>query len=133
MVVDKETCMGCKYCLMGCPYGARYTVEEWESYFPDGLQLSPYEEFAKQAFEEKSGIGVATKCDFCLDRLAEGKEPSCVAACQFSGAISPESPARPPPPWLPLSRRPSCSTITETFSRLIGRVSCNSVPSGRRI
>jgi Fe-S-cluster-containing dehydrogenase component len=81
VVVDKEICMGCKYCLMGCPYGARYSVEEWESYFPDGLELSPYEEFAKSAFEEKSGIGVATKCDFCIDRLAEGKEPSCVQAC----------------------------------------------------
>jgi molybdopterin-containing oxidoreductase family iron-sulfur binding subunit len=66
---------------MGCPYGARYTVEDWESYFPDGLPISPYEQFAKAYFEEHSGIGAATKCDFCLDRLAEGKEPSCVQAC----------------------------------------------------
>ncbi len=81
VVVNKEDCMGCKYCMMACPYGARYSVDDWESYFPDGLPLSPYEEFAKQAWEKKSGIGVATKCDFCLDRMAEGKEPSCVTAC----------------------------------------------------
>ena len=81
VVVDKDKCMGCKYCMMACPYGARYSVESWESYFPDGLELSPYEQFAKDYWEEHSGVGVATKCDFCRDRLDEGQEPACVKAC----------------------------------------------------
>jgi molybdopterin-containing oxidoreductase family iron-sulfur binding subunit len=87
IVVDKDTCMGCKSCLMACPYGARYTVESWESYFPDGLPLSEYEEFAKQQWEEKSGCGVATKCDFCLDRVAEGRDPACVEACAAKARV----------------------------------------------
>ena len=87
VIVEKEKCMGCKYCVMACPYGARYSVEEWESYFPEGLPLSPYEEFTKAAFEEKSGVGVATKCDFCLDRISEGKMPSCVDACPANARI----------------------------------------------
>jgi molybdopterin-containing oxidoreductase family iron-sulfur binding subunit len=66
---------------MGCPYGARYSVEEWESYFPEGLPLSEHEQFTKAQWEEKSGVGVATKCDFCKDRLGTDQLPACVAAC----------------------------------------------------
>jgi molybdopterin-containing oxidoreductase family iron-sulfur binding subunit len=86
VVVDKDKCMGCKYCMMACPYGARYSVDDWESYFPDGLPLSPYELFAKQFWEEHSGVGVATKCDFCRDRIP-GEEPACVKACPANARV----------------------------------------------
>ncbi len=53
----------------------------WARNFPEGLPLSPYEEFTKKAWEEESGVGVATKCDFCRDRISEGRDPACVEAC----------------------------------------------------
>jgi Fe-S-cluster-containing dehydrogenase component len=87
VVVEKEKCMGCKACILACPYGARYTVEKWESYFPEGLPLTPYEEFTKKAWEEKSGVGIATKCDFCLDRITKGGLPTCVDACAADARI----------------------------------------------
>jgi molybdopterin-containing oxidoreductase family iron-sulfur binding subunit len=87
VIVEKDKCMGCKYCIMACPYGARYSVEKWESYFPDGLPLSPLEEFQRKAWEEKSGCGVATKCDFCIERREEGREPACVEACPAKARI----------------------------------------------
>ena len=67
--------------MNACPYGARYSVSEYKSYFPEGLPISDYEKFCMKAWEEKSGNGVSTKCDFCIDRRAGGKEPACVEVC----------------------------------------------------
>jgi len=81
VIVDKDKCIGCSYCKMACPYGARYLVEEWESYFPQGAPTSDYEQYIKAQWEEKSGVGVSTKCDFCRERIPEGNLPACVKAC----------------------------------------------------
>ena len=58
---------------------------------------------------------------------------SSIWPCQRSGAIQVSNPARPPAPWDALSRRPSFSTVTETFSRTSGRTSLRREPSARRI
>lgn len=54
VVIDPDVCIGCKYCTMSCPYGA------------------------PQYNEAK---GITQKCNLCIDLLAQGKEPACVAAC----------------------------------------------------
>jgi molybdopterin-containing oxidoreductase family iron-sulfur binding subunit len=75
VVVDSEKCIGCKYCIIACPYGARNAFRGRVDYF-DG-QRTPFE-----AEREKDHIpGTAEKCDFCVERVLEGREPACVEAC----------------------------------------------------
>ena len=52
---------------------------------------------------------------------------------QLSEVVNCNKPCLPPPPALPLSRRPSFSTVTEIFNLAIGLISRTKVPSGRNI
>jgi Fe-S-cluster-containing dehydrogenase component len=75
VVVDYGKCMGCKYCEVACPYDAR-TVAELKPYY-EKFGFTPYE----QMMYAKHQAGVVEKCTFCVDRVAQGQEPACVAAC----------------------------------------------------
>lgn len=77
VVVDAEKCIGCRYCMVACPYDARQFSFTVDSEYFAGQGLSPYE---KVRYAEHTA-GVAEKCNFCADRLAEGKQPACVQAC----------------------------------------------------
>ena len=80
VLVDDEKCIGCRYCIMACPYEARtYNVREPREYF-SGRGLTPFE----QSGYGRHPKGSIEKCTFCAPRLAEGKEPACVATCPAS-------------------------------------------------
>lgn len=81
VTVDKNLCVGCRYCIVVCPYGARYFVKSWDSYFPSDQKLSAFEEHTKTAWMEKYGEGIVTKCDFCIDRVEKGSKPGCIEGC----------------------------------------------------
>jgi formate dehydrogenase iron-sulfur subunit len=64
VVYDKSKCMGCRYCMMACPYGLpRYS---WSSAVP-----------------------YIQKCILCYDHIKSGKisEPACVSACPAQATI----------------------------------------------
>jgi len=74
VLIDNERCIGCKFCMTGCPYSTR--VFAWK---PD----KEYE-IDKAYSPEKSVPGVegtVSKCDFCPDLAREGKLPYCASAC----------------------------------------------------
>jgi Fe-S-cluster-containing dehydrogenase component len=54
VLVDATKCIGCRSCVMACPYGARTHNKE---------------------------LGVVQKCTFCVDSIKLGREPYCVSTC----------------------------------------------------
>ena len=74
--IDQDKCVGCRACMMACPYNNRYYNAEQRDYFP-GQGPTPYE----QARSARHPDSVVMKCNFCAPRLAEGKLPACVANC----------------------------------------------------
>ncbi len=54
VLVDKNACIGCRYCIQACPYGARYFHPEQR---------------------------VVDKCSWCYHRITKGLLPACVEVC----------------------------------------------------
>ena len=74
--IDREICVGCRYCMQACPYEARYFHAKERFYF--GAQGPTEYEAVGYA---PHPTGVVMKCDFCAQRLTRGEKPSCVMTC----------------------------------------------------
>ena len=70
VLVDKHICIGCRYCMMACPYKARSFVHE------DTTGQKPY---------APRGKGTVESCTLCVHRVDEGRIPACVEACSQDG------------------------------------------------
>ena len=73
--------------------------------------------------------GAGTACKFTKAIRRASSAVFCQCFFSRSGRIL----DRPPPPAVPVSRRPSCSTMIEILSLVIGLVSLTENPSGLRI
>jgi len=66
VLVDRHICIGCRYCMMACPYKARSFV---------------HEDITDQKVNAPRGKGTVESCTLCVVRVDNGKQPACVEAC----------------------------------------------------
>jgi Fe-S-cluster-containing dehydrogenase component len=76
VVIDYDWCIGCRYCMAACPYGARHF--NWaEPSIPKG-DLNSKTHYLGNRPRSK---GVVEKCTFCIQRTRAGRYPACVEVC----------------------------------------------------
>lgn len=89
VIVDYDACIGCRYCIPACPYGARY-FDFGEDYPAKETEYGkvPSPEFGGKYWprrKDKSPVGNVRKCTFCLHlQDAEGqytRPPACSETC----------------------------------------------------
>ena len=71
VLVDRHSCIGCRYCMMACPYKARSFV---------------HEEVTNQLPDVPRGKGTVESCTLCVHRIDRGeKSTACADACARAG------------------------------------------------
>jgi Fe-S-cluster-containing dehydrogenase component len=91
VVIDYNWCIGCRYCMAACPYGARRFNFEKPLIPKD--EINPEMGLLSNRPRPK---GVVEKCHFCLQRTRNGRYPACVEVCptgsrKFGNLLDPES------------------------------------------
>jgi len=70
VLVDRHSCIGCRYCVMACPYQARSFV---------------HEPVSDQKPDVPRGQGCVEGCTLCVHRIDRHETPACVQACAAAG------------------------------------------------
>jgi len=96
VVVDYNWCIGCRYCMAACPYGARHF--NWGEPNVPNDEINPDTHYLGNRPRPK---GVVEKCTFCIQRVRKenGHYPACVEICpvgarKFGNLLDPNSEIR---------------------------------------
>jgi Fe-S-cluster-containing dehydrogenase component len=88
--VNQKKCIGCRSCVIACPYQHRSFLSQIGEYNP-GQGFTPWEEMGRRLCPLEKGTVV--KCNFCMERIDRGirkglkpgtdrdATPACVIAC----------------------------------------------------
>lgn len=76
VVIDYDWCIGCRYCMAACPYGARHF--NWEEPSIPKEKINTHTHYLGNRPRPK---GVVEKCTFCIQRTRTGRYPACVEVC----------------------------------------------------
>src|ERR1035437_7869521 len=76
VLIDNERCIGCRSCMVACPYSTRFFNWSHPKEQPElaGIAYSPERSVPRR-------MGTVEKCDFCPDMIRQGKMPACVSGC----------------------------------------------------
>jgi molybdopterin-containing oxidoreductase family iron-sulfur binding subunit len=94
VVIDYDWCIGCRYCMAACPYGARHF--NWGDPNVPSEEINPDMHFLGNRPRQR---GVVEKCTFCIQRVRKGEYPACHEACpvgarKFGNLLDPNSEIR---------------------------------------
>ncbi|UCG38068.1 MAG: 4Fe-4S dicluster domain-containing protein [bacterium] len=96
VVVDYNWCIGCRYCMAACPYGARHF--NWKK---PGIPEEEINTSTHYLGNRPRYVGVVEKCTFCIQRTRNepGQYPACVEICpvgarKFGNLLDPASEIR---------------------------------------
>jgi molybdopterin-containing oxidoreductase family iron-sulfur binding subunit len=76
VVIDYDWCIGCRYCMAACPYGARHF--NWAE--PE-IATGEWNTDTHVLGNRPRPKGVVEKCTFCIQRVRRGRYPACVEVC----------------------------------------------------
>jgi molybdopterin-containing oxidoreductase family iron-sulfur binding subunit len=94
VVIDYDWCIGCRYCIASCPYGARHF--NWGEPNVPADEINPNMHLLGN---RPRSVGVVEKCSFCIQRVRTGRYPACVEVCpvgarKFGNLLDPDSEIR---------------------------------------
>jgi molybdopterin-containing oxidoreductase family iron-sulfur binding subunit len=94
VAIDYDWCIGCRYCIAACPYGARHF--NWAEPTIPADKINPETHAIGNRPRMK---GVVEKCSFCIQRVRDGRYPACLEACpvgarKFGNLLDPNSELR---------------------------------------
>lgn len=73
VIQDYDKCIGCRMCMVACPYNARsfnWSKPEYSADHAVGDADAPVHQY-----------NVVEKCTFCVNRIARGEKPACMELC----------------------------------------------------